>query len=113
MKKLAQKLRAARVANRKQLATMYKYFIGYDPIEDYPQIGTEEIRRTLTGCMKDRLAEDAVGIAVRSLQDALGVKTGNKASYYFYKDRGYEAIDLFAQYIESELIYSNEEEDDQ
>jgi len=111
MKALAEKLRAARVANRAELATMYQQCIGYNPVEDHPSIDTEEIRETLTGWMKDRLAEDAIGIAVRSLQDALGVETGDQASHYFGIDRGYGAIDLFAEYIESEL--SLEEEDDQ
>tara|TARA_R110000787_G_scaffold109021_6_gene217472 strand:- start:794 stop:1129 length:336 start_codon:yes stop_codon:yes gene_type:complete len=111
MKKLTEKLRAARIANRAELATMYEEFIGYDPVGDHPEIETEEIRKTLTGWMKDRLAEDAIGVAVRSLQDALGVETGDQASYYFGMDRGYEAIDLFAQYIEGELTL--EEEGDQ
>ena len=111
MKALTEKLRAARVAHRAELATMYQYFIGYDPVEDHPEIETEEIRETLTGWMKDRLAEDAIGIAVRSLQDALGVETGDQASHYFGMDRGYGATELLAEYIESEL--SLEEEDDQ
>lgn len=109
MKALTEKLRTARVANRAELATMYEQFIGYNPVEDYPEIGTEEIRETLTGWMKDRLAEDAIGVAVRSLQDALGVESGDQASHYFGMDRGYEATELFAEYIESEL--SLEEED--
>ena len=113
MKNLVKKLRAARVASRTELATMYEQFIGYDPVEDHPSIDTEEIRETLTGWMKDRLAEDAIGIAVRSLQDALGVETGDQASHYFGMDRGYEATELFAQYIESELRLELEEEDDQ
>ncbi len=111
MKKLAEKLIHARSANREELCDMYQCFIGYDPALDYPEIETEEIRETLTGWMKDRLAEDAIGVAVRSLQDALGVETGDQASYYFGMDRGYEAIDLFAQYIEGELTL--EEEGDQ
>jgi len=110
MKKLTEKLRAARVANRAELATMYEEYIGYDPVEDCPEIGTEEIREILTGWMRDRLAEDAIGIAVRSLQDALGVDSGDQASHYFGIDRGYEAIELFAEYIESELSLEEEGE---
>jgi len=111
MKTLVKKLRAARVANRAELATMYEQCIGYNPVEDYPEIGTEEIREILTGYIKDRLAEDAIGIAVRSLQDALGVESGDQASHYFGIDRGYDATEIFAEYIESEL--SLEEEGDQ
>ena len=110
MKELTEKLRAARVACRAELATMYEQLIGYDPVKDCPEIGTEEIRETLTGWMKDRIAEDAINIAVRSLQDALGVDSGDQASHYFGMDRGCEATELFAEYIENELTLEEEGE---
>tara|TARA_R100000805_G_scaffold3658_4_gene4656 strand:+ start:15702 stop:16013 length:312 start_codon:yes stop_codon:yes gene_type:complete len=71
----------------------------------------EEIVKGLAWYDEATKEADAIGIAVRSLQDALGVETGDQASCYFGMDRGYEAIDLFAQYIESELTL--EEEGDQ
>jgi len=38
------------------------------------------------------------------------VDSGDQASHYFGIDRGYEAIELFAEYIESELSLEEEGE---
>jgi len=118
MKELAEKLRAARVANRAELATMYKEFIGYDPVEDYPEIETDEIRDNLMGWMQDRLAEDALGVAVRSIQNALGVESGDQADHFFSGNAGnseriFNMLNALSEYIDSERRLKAEEEDDQ
>jgi len=120
MKELAKKLREARAANREQLGEIHKEFLGYDPVEKWPEINTERVRDYLTRWMEKRLAQQAIGIAVRSLQDALDVESGDQAAHYFSLGRQaahyfglgreQETIELFAEYIESELIL---EKDDQ
>jgi len=120
MKKLAEKLIHAQNANREELCDMYQGFIGYDPAEDYPEIETDSIRDTLMGWMQDRLAEDALGVAVRSIQNALGVESADQADHFFSGNAGnseriFNMLNALSEYIDSERRLKAEEmeEDDQ
>jgi hypothetical protein len=109
MKKLAEKLKQSQNANREELCDMYRCFIGYDPAEDYPEIETDAIRDTLMGWMQDRLAEDALGVAVRSIQDAFGVESGDQADHFFSGNSGFSVLSALSEYIDSERRLKAEE----
>ena len=69
---------------------------------------TEEDRAQWTE--KEQLADDALNVAVRHIQDALGVESGDQAAYFFSGHEGGTLLSVLEKYIESELFFKNEEE---
>jgi hypothetical protein len=59
------------------------------------------------------LAENALHEACRHIQDALGVTSGQNASYFFSGEKEDTIYQIFRQYIDDELMikaYENEKD---
>lgn len=73
---------------------------------------TEALRAGLNVLNAEELIKQSLNIAVRHMQDALGVKTGDIAGVFFSGANDQAVRDIFRQYVMLEIAFMNDHKEE-